>query len=131
MSDPYKIFDFDQYISNDFCYRAKVIACYDADTITCDIDVGFGIILHKRKIRLLGINAPEMRGTEREEGLKSRDYLRGIILGRDIRLYTVKPKRSNIDMHGKYGRLLATVFLNGINMNKKLVDSGFAKYAFY
>ena len=57
-------------------YRAYVRKVYDGDTVTVDIDLGFDIILHKQKIRLLRINAPEVRGIERELGLKSRDALR-------------------------------------------------------
>ena len=49
-------------------YRAFVRKIYDGDTITVDIDLGFDIILHKQKIRLLRINAPEVRGEQREEG---------------------------------------------------------------
>ena len=43
-------------------YRAKVRGVYDADTITVDIDLGFGIIYTGQKLRLLGIDAPEVRG---------------------------------------------------------------------
>jgi len=125
------IFDFEKYIDeNRYSYSAIITDIYDGDTVTCNIDVGFGIILHKRKIRLLGVNTPEVRGEEREECLKARDWLRELVLGKEIILYTVKD-RNNINKKGKYGRLLGIIYYNDENINKKLVDKGFAHYAFY
>lgn len=106
-------------------YRAYVNSVYDGDTITVEIDLGFNIVARNEKIRLFGINAPEMRGSEKEEGKKSRDYLRSLILGKEIILETKKDKK------GKYGRYLGTIWIskNGkkyININKEMVFKGFA-----
>ena len=35
-------------------YSAKVKEVYDGDTITCDIDLGFGITLNDQKFRFFG-----------------------------------------------------------------------------
>ena len=86
-----------------------------------DISLGFNITMHKQKARLLGINTPEVRGNEREAGLVSRDRLRELIDGKDIIIVTHK------DKGGKYGRLLATIFLDGVNINQQLVDEGLAE----
>ena len=43
-------------------YRAIVKKVYDADTITVDIDLGFGVWLFKQSIRLLHVDALEIRG---------------------------------------------------------------------
>lgn len=86
-----------------------------------DISLGFNITMHKQKARLLGINTPEVRGKEREAGLVSRDRLRELIDGKDIIIATHK------DKGGKYGRLLATIFLDGVNINQQLVDEGLAE----
>ena len=56
-------------------YRAFVRKVYDGDTVTVDIDLGFDVVLKGQKIRLLKINAPEVRGEQRLEGLKSRFVL--------------------------------------------------------
>ena len=104
-----------------YCYKAKCISVYDGDTVTLDISLGFNITMHKQKARLLGINTPEVRGKEREAGLVSRDRLRELIDGKDIIIATHK------DKGGKYGRLLATIFLDGVNINQQLVDEGLAK----
>ena len=106
-------------------YRAKVLSVYDGDTIKVSIDLGFGVTNNGNdgkgvKLRLHGINAPEMRGPEKVEGRKSRDFLRKQILGKDIIIKTIK------DRTGKYGRYLAIIIYKGKNINDLLVDKGFA-----
>ena len=53
-------------------YKAIVKKVYDGDTITVDIDLGFGITFNDKSIRLSGIDTPEIRGEERLEGLRQR-----------------------------------------------------------
>ena len=74
-------------------YSATVVKVYDGDTITVDIDLGFGIVLRKQKIRLYGVNTPEVRGEEKELGKKVRDLLREKILGETIIVKTIKDKK--------------------------------------
>ena len=102
-------------------YNAKVTKVYDGDTITVDFDLGFGIILRKQKIRLLGINAPEVRGEQREDGLKTRDELRKRILGKKVVIKTSKDKK------GKYGRWLGEIWLEDECVNDWLIKEGFAE----
>jgi micrococcal nuclease len=106
-------------------YPSKVDKVYDGDTITISVDLGMGITKIER-IRMYGINAPEMRGSEKAAGTKSRDALRKLILGKEVRLETQKK-----DKRGKYGRLLGTIYLGDINVNKWMVDKGYAKYKKY
>lgn len=54
---------------NLYYYRAFVENVYDGDTITCSIDCGFNFLMKKQKIRLLGIDTPEIRGEEREKAI--------------------------------------------------------------
>ena len=113
-----------------YFYRAEVVSVYDGDTCRVNIDLGFNTELKNEKIRLSGINAPELRGSEREEGLKSRDYLRALILGKQIYLETEK------DRKGKYGRYIGTIWMKndaGVyeNINEKLVENGFAIHKKY
>ena len=81
--------------------------------------------MKKQKIRLFGINTPEVRGPERSLGLVSRDKLRERILDKDVVLKTVRDKK------GKYGRYLGIVFIDDENINDWLVDNGLAKTATY
>jgi len=108
-----------------YTYNAKITAVYDGDTVTADIDCGFQIWKKGEKLRLFGINTPEVRGDAREEGLKSRNFLRSLILNKKVEVHTVKDKK------GKYGRYLATIFLNGKNINEFLVEKGYGEFKDY
>lgn len=101
-------------------YKAKVVKVYDGDTITALIDLGFGVTF-KEKIRLYGINTPEIRGKERPDGLISRDRLRDRILDKDVIIKTFKDKK------GKYGRYIAEIYLEEENINEWLVSEGLAE----
>jgi micrococcal nuclease len=101
-------------------YRALVTKVYDGDTITVDIDLGFGVCLKGQKIRLADINTPEIRGSEREEGLKTRDALRDKILNKWITIKTCKDKK------GKYGRWLGEIWIDDVCMNEWLITEGYA-----
>jgi micrococcal nuclease len=104
-------------------YKAKVESVYDGDTVTLDISVGFDLMIDDAKIRLYGIDAPEMRGIERPKGIVSRDALIQLIGGKNI----------EIEYHGKgkYFRYIATLFLDTINVNNWMVRNGYAEYADY
>ena len=104
---------------NLYYYNAKIIKVYDADTVTAIVDCGFSISM-KIKVRLYGINAPEVRGKERPEGLKSRDYLRSLILDKNVIIETIKDKK------GKYGRYIGIIHIDGKNVNELLVENKYA-----
>ena len=101
-------------------YKAKIIAVYDGDTVTAVVDLGF---LHSQemKLRLYGIDTPEMRGPEKAEGKKVRDIVREMILDKEVEIQSYKDKQ------GKYGRYLANIVIDGIDLNQWLVDNGHAK----
>ena len=111
-------------------YKAEIVSVYDGDTCTADIDLGMGIWVRGEKLRLLRINAPEMRGDEKVAGRASRDFLRELILGKTVFIQTRKDKR------GKYGRYLAEIWLEGaagkwVNANDRLVEAEHAVYKDY
>jgi len=113
-----------------FQYKAIVTAVYDGDTCTVDIDLGLHVWIKNEKIRLFGINAPELRGKERPQGLLARDFLRGLILNKEITLRTIK------DVREKYGRYLGEIWVinekgKSLNVNDELVKKGFAVYKEY
>ena len=116
-------------------YKAKVIDVYDGDTITVEIDLGFDIRM-KRKIRLYGINAPEMRGEEKILGTRTRNVLREWILDKEVVIESIK------DKSGKFGRILGKVWFEQEHpnhpgekfmmcANDMLVQSQLAKHAEY
>jgi|TARA_R110001599_G_scaffold71320_5_gene199105 micrococcal nuclease len=102
-------------------YRAFVRKVYDGDTVTVDIDLGFDTILKAQKIRLTKINAPEIRGDQREAGLKSRDALRTKIGNKWIKIKTQKDKK------GKWGRWLGEIWLEEECVNDWLLNEGLAE----
>ncbi|NOX37951.1 MAG: nuclease [Calditrichaeota bacterium] len=107
-------------------YRATVVSVYDGDTLRVDIDLGLNTWIRNEKVRLARIDAPEIRGKERARGLAARDFLRQMVLNREIILQTIR------DRKGKYGRYLGEIWLeqNGqwININDQMVARGFAEY---
>ena len=59
-------------------YRCKVVKIIDGDTVDVDIDLGFGVWLHKERIRMFGIDTPESRTRDLEEkkfGLAAKQFL--------------------------------------------------------
>tara|TARA_R110000803_G_scaffold32357_1_gene71367 strand:+ start:2473 stop:2892 length:420 start_codon:yes stop_codon:yes gene_type:complete len=112
-----------------YVYTAEVLSVYDADTITIEIDLGFHVKA-KQKVRLFGIDAWEVRGAERPQGLIARDWMREQIpAGSKIMIKTIKDKT------GKYGRYLAIVYVKTAtgyrNLNRELVTLGYAEYKEY
>ena len=105
-------------------YRGYVRKVYDGDTITVDIDLGFGIHFKGQKLRLLRFNAREGRGESRPLCLLSRDGRRALIGNKWVVVKTTRDKK------GKYGRWLAEVFITvndtQINVNDWLITEGHA-----
>ena len=108
-----------------YIYSAKITGVYDGDTVTADIDLGLGIWKHGEKLRLARIDAPEVRGDERPDGIRSRDFLRAKVLSKEVRIQTIK------DRKGKYGRYVAEIWLDDTNLNDLMVEDGFAEFAQY
>jgi micrococcal nuclease len=100
-------------------YKAKVTRVIDGDTIVANVDLGFYIHLHELDFRLVGINTPEMYGSEREEGLKVKEYLRLLIEGNDVEIETYKAD--------SFGRWLCNVWYEGIHINQHLIEIGMAE----
>lgn len=110
-----------------YTYNAEVISVYDGDTIRVNIDLGFGIQNFGEagkglSLRLYGIDAPEVRGSQKESGKETRDFLRSLILGKKVTLQTIK------DTKGKYGRYLAIIYIDELqtSVNDYLVQLGLA-----
>ena len=102
-------------------YNANIISVYDGDTVTANFDLGFYTKFTEKKIRLYGINTPELRGESREAGLISRDWLRERVLHKLIQVKTFK------DSTGKYGRYLGELFVKDENLNQLLLENNLAK----
>lgn len=109
---------------SDWVYEATVISVYDGDTITVDLDMGMRVWQKSVRIRLLGLDAPEMTGPEKPQGIISRDALRALLpIGVKVRVVS--------HQFEKYGRLLATVYVpvGGVekSVNQYMLQEGYAQ----
>ena len=103
-------------------FKAKVVRVVDGDTLDCDIDLGFHITLRER-IRLMGVDTPETRTrdpVEKANGLKSKSFVEDFVALKGGNIFL------KVHGFGKFGRPLADLFVDGINLNQKLVDLGYA-----
>lgn len=105
-----------------FTYRAQVVSIYDGDTIRVDIDLGFSQWSRNIPVRLAGLDAPEIRGVERIEGLLSKDWLVAQIPpGTWITIKTQKDRKE------KFGRYLAKIQMpDGSILNAAMIAAKFA-----
>jgi endonuclease YncB( thermonuclease family) len=100
-----------------FAGQFKVTRVYDGDTFRA---VGHDIEI---KVRLAGIDAPEMSRKKNESGqpfsTKAKQFLSGMILNKEV----------DIEGYGidRYGRQLAVVFVGGMDVNLELVKAGLAE----
>ena len=98
-------------------YEATVVKIIDGDTVDLAVDLGFHITLTDR-FRLYGINTPE---TNTKEGKIAKAVVERLSpVGSIVKIKTHKDKR------GKYGRWLATIIHNRVNVNKYLLRYGYA-----
>lgn len=110
-----------------YTYRARVVKVVDGDTIDVDLDVGFETTLRKR-LRLMGVNAWETKGKERDKGLEAKRFAEGFLVnGKEIWVQTL------MDAKGKYGRVLAFVWREALDtdgtsvfdcLNEQLIAKG-------
>lgn len=108
-------------------YKAYVTRVYSGDTCRVDLDLGMGVWTRGLDIRLHRIQAPEVKGNSREAGITARDYLRSLILDREVLLRTIKDRKGRI--RGYLGEMtVVTESGETINVNEALVKAGHAVY---
>ena len=99
---------------------ALICDVYDGDTITAII--GLHRTYYKFKIRLFGIDTPEIRTKDPEEkrrGYQARDFVRKHILDEIVTIECFP--------FDKYGRILGNVWHNGVCINELLLNNGMAR----
>lgn len=91
---------------------ATVERVIDGDTI---------VTTSNEHVRMLGINAPETSSKEKYSG-EAKQFLTN----------TINNKTVNLEISGKdlYNRTLAYIFLGDKNINKNMVENGFANFYF-
>ena len=101
----------------------EVTSIYDADTFRVNLKGYPPIIGERIPVRVLGVDAPELRGKCDTEKLAARQ----------AKQYTVQALRSakTIELRnmqrGKYFRILADVYIDGNSLADDLIKSGHAR----
>lgn len=103
-----------------YWYRALVTNIVDGDTIDVTIDLGLKVSIHDRRIRLYGINAPELKQPTLAEGKRAKLWLTEQIFAKRVTLRTIK------DGDDKFGRLLGDVWMGTTNINRRMAELGLA-----
>lgn len=105
-------------------YKCKILRVVDGDTVDVDIDLGFGIWMHKERVRLLGIDTPESRTRDKEEkrfGLLSKQFVKD-----HYPVGSTAILRTHKDKTGKFGRILGELVWENTTINKIMVDEHYA-----
>ena len=88
-------------------YDVVLLKCVDGDTVDVDIDLGFGVWLKDERVRIMGIDTPESRTSDKVEkvfGTAAKNRLKEL-LENGGKLITTENKDGE-DMKGKFGRIL-------------------------
>jgi micrococcal nuclease len=106
-----------------YYYNATVDRVVDGDTIDVTIDLGFNIWV-KERLRLYGLNTPETRTKdleEKERGLKAKKYVENQVNSNGGQIQVLSLGK------GKYGRVLAEIWVGKNNINELLIANNHAE----
>ena len=101
-------------------YKVSIVKVVDGDTVDVDIDLGFGMVYKKQRVRMLGIDTPESRTrdlVEKKFGKASKKHLKGILEAAESIELVSHDK-------GKFGRILGDLFIgsNETSVNQQMID---------
>ncbi len=88
-------------------YNCTITRVVDGDTVDVDIDLGFNIVLTDERVRIMGIDTPESRTSDKVEkafGLAAKNRLKELLDLEAILITTID--KGGEDMKGKFGRIL-------------------------
>ena len=92
-------------------YQAELAKVIDGDTYEVDIDLGLGVWVRGERVRLYGINTPEVYGVKRDSdeyqaGKVASDFVKSLVKKGDLAIIeTLKDEKE------KYGRYLAVLYI--------------------
>ncbi|HLO12802.1 MAG TPA: thermonuclease family protein [Pseudoneobacillus sp.] len=109
-----------------YCFPAKCTRVVDGDTVEVEFfllpEKVFPQIKMTQKLRLLGVNTPELHSKNAEEktaAYNAKTFTTSEVLNKDVVI--------NITGSDAFGRLLTTLYIDGENLNALLLHDGFAK----
>jgi len=113
-------------------YDVTVLKVVDGDTVDVDIDLGFGITLRDERVRIMGIDTPESRTSDKVEDLFGEAAKARVkeLMHEGGRLITTEDKNGE-DMKCKYGRILGDFYVERYEGKKErltdiLIEEGHA-----
>ena len=108
-------------------YRCKLKRVVDGDTVDVDIDLGFGIWQMNERVRIMGIDTPESRTSDKIEkkfGLAAKAKLKSLLGPKPVLQTTISKKGE--DMKGKFGRVLGDFLVDGKKVTEIMCKTGHA-----
>ena len=113
-------------------YDVTVLKVVDGDTVDVDIDLGFGITLRDERVRVMGIDTPESRTSDKVEDLFGEAAKARVkeLMAEGGKLITTEDKNGE-DMKGKFGRILGDFYVERYEGKKErltdiLIEEGHA-----
>ena len=114
-------------------YNATVTEVVDGDTIVIDIDLGFDVMFTNQKVRLLGIDTPESRTSDKVEkvfGVASKECVKKFVAGCKSKVIIRTYISEGTDDSGreKFGRLLGEIVNPDTKevLNEQLISKNYA-----
>ena len=120
-----------QKLTKDFSFEGQIInvfipsdGVYDGDTIRGIFYSSLNDLPIQWKIRMNGYDSPEMKPLKSKENReleielahKAKDALIGLIGNKIVQMHC--------DKFDKYGRILATIYVEELNVNQWMIDNG-------
>ena len=99
-------------LANSVLPKTIIKECYDGDTCTT---------FDNEQIRLACIDTPELKGKNADpfEAIKSKRFINDLIAHEEVKI-----RRITKD---KYGRTVAELFKNNVNIQKLIVEKGYGQ----
>ena len=109
-------------------YKVNILQVVDGDTVDVDIDLGFGVWLRNERVRIVGIDCPESRTSDRIEkvfGEAAKQRLTSLLSSEATLISQVSKMGEN--MKGKFGRILGDFkTINDQIISTTLMEEGHA-----
>ena len=91
-------------------FSGNVVKVVDGDTIIILVEGN-----KTQKIRLYGIDCPEKR---QAFGKKAKKFTSSLVAGKNVKIVPI--------VNDRYGRLVALVYVDGVCVNQKIIEAGYA-----